>query len=43
MLKPSVVKPVIATIEQALVIRRLGKLTAEDRRVLTEGLGAMLR
>lgn len=43
LLKPSVVKPVIATIEQALVIRRLGRLGAEDRRVLTERLGAMLR
>lgn len=43
LLKPSVVKPVIATIEQGLIIRRLGRLGAEDRRVLTERLGAMLR
>jgi mRNA interferase MazF len=31
LLKPSVVKPVFATIEQRLVIRRLGVLTALDR------------
>jgi mRNA interferase MazF len=34
LLKPSAIKPVITTIEQALVIRRLGQLTIEDQQVL---------
>jgi mRNA interferase MazF len=42
LLKPSVVKPVIATIEQGLVIRPLGRLSAEDRRVLAEQLRGIL-
>jgi mRNA interferase MazF len=44
LLKPSVFKPVVATIERRLVVRTLGKLTEEDRgalrRVLAEILGA---
>jgi hypothetical protein len=43
-LKPSVFKPVLATIERRLVVRTLGKLMEEDRvalrRVLAEMLGA---
>jgi mRNA interferase MazF len=31
LLKPSAVKPVIATLEQGLVIRQLGVLDAEDQ------------
>jgi mRNA interferase MazF len=31
LIKPSAVKPVIATLEQGLVIRRLGALAAEDQ------------
>ena len=42
LLKPSVVKPVIATIEQGLVIRRLGRLGAEDRKMLAERLRVFL-
>lgn len=42
LLKPSVAKPVIATIEQSLIIRQLGKLSVEDRKVLAESLKAML-
>jgi mRNA interferase MazF len=30
LIKPSVVKPVIATIEHSLVIRKLGKLSIKD-------------
>jgi mRNA interferase MazF len=31
LLKPSAIKPVFATLEQALVIRRLGGLSESDR------------
>jgi len=34
LIKPSVFKPLITTIEQALVIRRLGKLSTNDKTVL---------
>ena len=34
LLKPSVFKPVFATIEQALVIRQLGSLSAQDESAL---------
>jgi len=34
LLKPSAVKPVITTIEQTLVIRRLGQFTTEDQQAL---------
>jgi mRNA interferase MazF len=43
LIKPSAVKPVFATIEQALVIRQLGTLGAGDqatlRKAITETLG----
>ncbi|MCF6188125.1 MAG: type II toxin-antitoxin system PemK/MazF family toxin, partial [Desulfobulbaceae bacterium] len=39
LLKPSVFKPVIATIENTLVLRKLGRLTNEDRHTL----GAILQ
>jgi mRNA interferase MazF len=43
LLRPSVLKPVLATIERGLVLRTLGSLAEEDRdalrRVLTEILG----
>lgn len=42
LLKPSVVKPVIATIEQTLVIRQLGRLGEGDRNALAEGLRAIV-
>ncbi len=42
--RPSVVKPVVATIERGLVLRKLGRLADEDRtalrKVLDEILGA---
>jgi mRNA interferase MazF len=43
LLKPSAIKPVIATLERGLVIRRLGTIATEDqaalRRAITEMLG----
>ena len=43
LLKPSAVKPVFATLEQALVLRQLGTLSAGDqaalRKAITETLG----
>jgi mRNA interferase MazF len=43
LIKPSVVKPVIATIEKTLVIKRLGRLGEQDRKTLTERLQTILR
>ena len=44
LLRPSVLKPVVATIERSLVLRKLGRLEDEDRsalrKVLEEILGA---
>jgi hypothetical protein len=37
-LKPSAVKPVFATLEQALIIRRLGTLSAADQRAIKDAL-----
>ncbi len=42
LLKPSVIKPVMATIEQRLVIKHLGRLTENDRLSLTGALKAIL-
>ena len=43
LLKPSAIKPVFATLEQALIIRMLGRLSARDaqalKHVLTELIG----
>ena len=41
LLKPSVLKPVLATIERSLVLRKLGRLE-EDRRALREVLRMVL-
>jgi mRNA interferase MazF len=38
LLKPSAIKPVFATLEQALVIRALGSLGAEDRQALKQAI-----
>ena len=43
LLKPSVVKPVIATVEKVLVIKQLGRLSEKDQRTLAESLKAILR
>jgi mRNA interferase MazF len=42
LLKPSVIKPIFATIEKALVLRKLGRLCKEDRNILKETLGNLL-
>ena len=42
LLKPSAVKPVIATLEQRLVLRRLGALTAADRDALRLALSQIM-
>jgi mRNA interferase MazF len=42
LLKPSAIKPVITTIEQALVIRRLGQLTTEDQQVLRSAIARIV-
>lgn len=38
LLKPSAIKPVFATIEQRLVIRQLGTLSATDQRALRQAI-----
>lgn len=40
--KPSVVKPVMTTIEQSLVIRRLGQLGPRDREALRKAIGEIV-
>jgi mRNA interferase MazF len=42
LLRPSVMKPVLATIERGLVFRRLGRLEEEDRRALRRLLHTIL-
>jgi len=42
LLKPSAVKPVFATLEQALVLRRLGALDRADQDALRIAIHAML-
>ncbi|OAB59467.1 hypothetical protein AY600_15005 [Phormidium willei BDU 130791] len=43
LLKPSVVKPIIATLEQDLIIRMLGKLDKDDRESLLKSLRQFLK
>lgn len=42
LLKPSAAKPLLATFEQALVIRRLGRLTMRDEAALKDALRKIL-
>ncbi len=42
LIKPSAIKPVIATIEQSLILRRLGKLGSKDKAALWEMLQRLL-
>jgi mRNA interferase MazF len=42
LLKPSVIKPVFATIEQSLVIRQLGALDATDKEALRRAIARIL-
>jgi len=42
LLKPTVLKPLLATVERGLVIRTLGKLQVSDRESLRESLAVIL-
>lgn len=42
LLKPSVVKPVLTTIESGLVLRVLGRLSLEDRRAVAKSLTSII-
>jgi hypothetical protein len=42
LLKPSAIKPIFATLEQALVIRQLGALHATDREALRRAIAQTL-
>ena len=42
LIKPSAVKPVITTIEQTLVIRRLGRLTTADQQALRDAIAKIV-
>lgn len=42
LLRPSAVKPVFATLEQALVLRKLGTFGAADRAALREAIAGMV-
>ena len=42
LLKPSVLKPLLATVQRGLVIRKLGRLEAQDRDALRRGLTKIL-
>ncbi len=42
LIKPSVVKPIFTTVERGLVLKKLGRLRQDDRRLLKERLGAII-
>jgi mRNA interferase MazF len=42
LLKPSTIKPVFATLEQALIIRQLGRLEESDRKALRQAISQTL-
>lgn len=42
LLKPSVIKPVITTIEASLVLRRLGQLKKEDQQALRKVISQII-
>ena len=42
LIKPSAIKPVITTIEQALVLRKLGELMDEDRKALRVAIAGIV-
>jgi mRNA interferase MazF len=42
LLKPSVIKPVLTTVEKSLVLRKLGRLQKEDLQALQEALQDIL-
>jgi mRNA interferase MazF len=42
LLKPSAIKPVIATLEQTLIIRTLGTLARDDQQLLRRAIGTLI-
>jgi mRNA interferase MazF len=42
LLKPSAIKPLIATVEQRLILKRLGALTPRDLQAAAQGLKQLL-
>ena len=42
LLKPSVIKPILTTVEKGLVIRKLGSIADSDRAALNEALQSIL-
>jgi len=42
LLRPSVLKPILATVDGALILRRLGRLEPEDREALARALRAII-
>jgi mRNA interferase MazF len=42
LLKPSILKPVLTTIDPALVIKKLGQLTSTDQAALRQALSSIL-
>jgi mRNA interferase MazF len=42
LLKPSAIKPVFATVEQSLIVRRLGTLGQQDQAALRASMAAIL-
>jgi mRNA interferase MazF len=42
LLRPSVLKPLLATVERRLLIRKLGSLEPQDRQALARGLTTIL-
>ena len=42
LIKPSIIKPVITTVEQTLVIRRLGQLKREEEEALRKAISKIL-
>jgi mRNA interferase MazF len=43
LLKPSAIKPVFATLEKTLVIRRLGTLASADKAILQTTIGELFK
>lgn len=43
LLRPSAIKPVITTIEKKLVIKSMGKLSAEDQRALQQAVAMIIK
>ncbi|MCT7952637.1 type II toxin-antitoxin system PemK/MazF family toxin [Ancylothrix sp. C2] len=42
LIKPSMIKPVVVTLEKSLVIRKLGQLVEEDLQILRDVLAAII-